>query len=518
MSDPIYNNDPLFGSNLLKTSCPSRSDIRGDMQDETRKGVLETSTYKKPPNCDDKHFTKDIDNSVKGCCVVEAANMTCDDYLTADIKNSTNFKSGDYDIGIDFYATAIDTSGRQICHSVPIRKRVVNIREFIYTILISLVYILLAAYFGSCYEFWFKYGAGGNGNECLKFKNNCKVDMSPIDHAFPDKGTKYPYFTCDPRATSSNELFHNFLKFGVFEIQSKDTNQDYGTKIVRVFQVIVKSFVLNFFYTLLFSRKSLNFILKSLSVFYKDLSHTAKNILFLFISGIAFYVIAKYTNNPQINSGIIFVFYGLAFVVIVTTLFTFFTTNLYFAWKPNELGRFFPDELNMPEYFSLVNDNNFFPIWINLHKPIVISPTPPLSMQNRIMLPTPPTYTTDPAHKNPFIWLQRIHYGYVVLNITIFIVLLCALIVSFGTGFVGALFGLFYMIFHLTWNIFGLPWYYRKECCYTIIKDHSELLILLFCSSIVLSATQHLNSTSTGLISAIVGVIILYKLVKNIKE
>lgn len=483
MSDPIFNDDPLFGSNLLKTSCPSRSDICGNLLNKPRKGVLATSTYISPPTCNDTHFSNDIDKSENGCCVA-AANMTCDNYLTDEIKNSTNFKGSDYDIGIDFY-DAIDVSGKKICHSTPLRKRVVNITEFIYTILISTGVILLTAYVGSCYEYWFKYGTGGIDNECFKFENNCGVKISPIDYAFPDKRDEYPYNYCDPKSESSDEFFLYFLKIGVAESNPIEDDDDiFFTRISKAFDAFGKSFALNFFYTVLFSRKSLNSILKRLSLSYKDWSQPFKNFIFLFISGIGFYLIATFTNNPQINSGIIFVFYGLALVVIFTTLCAFFLTNTSLAWTPDAYNtKFFPDEATtkLPDHYALVNKNIFYKMR-GIGGPF-----------NHI--------TVERAFK----------------NLMIFIVLFCVLSISSVFGFVGALVGLCYMIIDLIFSIFIRPWFYKKECCFTIIKDHSELLILLFCFSIVLSAIQNLNSTSTGLISAIVGVIILYKLVKNIK-
>jgi hypothetical protein len=71
--------------------------------------------------------------------------------------------------------------------------------------------------------------------------------------------------------------------------------------------------------------------------------------------------------------------------------------------------------------------------------------------------------------------------------------------------------GTLYMIFSLVYNIFAVP-LSNIEAFLTIIKDHGELLTILFCISVLLSSLDSLDSTTSGIIGGLVGLIILYKI------
>ena len=148
---PIFNDDPIFGNKLKKTSCPAKSDICCNLSGTS---VLDNFVI---PKCNDVSFKFSLnqDESPSGCCVVESSNNTCDTY----IPDSPDVTSEDYDMGIQFL-DANNLNPRKICHSAPIRKRVIKLQDFFVIILISAAIILLTAIFGSCYEFWLKYGHG----------------------------------------------------------------------------------------------------------------------------------------------------------------------------------------------------------------------------------------------------------------------------------------------------------------------------------------------------------------------
>jgi hypothetical protein len=94
LSYPIFNDDPIFGNKLIKTSCPAKSDICGNLSGTS---VLDTFVI---PKCNDLNFkfSLDPDQSPNGCCVVDTSNDTCETYIT----DSPKFSGDDYDIGIQF--------------------------------------------------------------------------------------------------------------------------------------------------------------------------------------------------------------------------------------------------------------------------------------------------------------------------------------------------------------------------------------------------------------------------------
>jgi hypothetical protein len=481
-NDPIYSDNPQFGT-LLKTYCPSRSDICGNLD---TKGIIQNSSNT-IPLCKAVDFSTELDNMRSGCCVVETPDKTCKDYLT-NIENSTNSTGAEYDIGIDLY----DGSGlnpRSICHSAPIRKRNVMMKDFFITILISAGYIILSAFIGSCYEFWFKYGHGEATaqGECFNFKRNCgNYNISPIDYAFPSRVNDYPYTECGA------DIDTNDTKYEIYTLLRKSNMKTVdGNKFSKVAFSIIKAFTLNFVYTLIFSRIAINYILKICSTTFRTKIITSpimNNIVFLILSGIAFTIIANYTGNQQISSGVIFIIYILVLIVLVGMGFTLFATvfpSIGLYWNPKWWS-----SLNLLSGYELFNGV--------------------FELPDKLKLGDGDGW--DQSWKF-MVWL----FG-IFLYIILFILAAIALIFSFSTGFIGALMGAFYMIINILYYIFIFPLLHKKECFFSIIKDHSQLLIILFCISIVLSSVKHLNSTTSGVISGIVGIIILYKIIKNISS
>ena len=84
-------------------------------------------------------------------------------------------------------------------------------------------------------------------------------------------------------------------------------------------------------------------------------------------------------------------------------------------------------------------------------------------------------------------------------------------LICLGTGLVGSLFGTLYMILSLIFNIFYIP-ASNISCIFSIIKDHSDLLTILFCISVVLASVDTFDSTTSGTLGGLVGLLILYKI------
>ena len=467
---PIFNDDPIFGNKLKKTSCPAKSDICGNLRGTS---VLDNFVI---PTCNDVSFKFSLnqDESPSGCCVVESSNNTCDTY----IPDSPDVTSEDYDMGIQFL-DANNLNPRKICHSAPIRKRVIKLQDFFVIILISAAIILLTAIFGSCYEFWLKYGHGEDTSDGCKFnyKNICKgTTISPINYAFPAVINDYPYKSCEGK-----ELEFPYSSISYFNITDEKTDH-FGYKFLKICGSPMKAFSLNFLYTLVFSRKFLNYILLTLSRGYKNIkSPFIKNIIFLFLTGIAFNVIAKYTGIQQLNSGTSFILYILMMVIVFASIFATFITTFILYWFPEHYNNY-----DKPDSSPILTKN--FGLFNNV------------LYESRDESPDKSTVVVN-----------------IVKNVCLVLLAIIPFFICLVTGYLGSIIGTLYMMFSLVYNIFAIP-LSNIKCFLSIIKDHGELLTILFCISVLLSSIDSFDSTTSGIIGGLVGLIILYKIYTNMSK
>jgi hypothetical protein len=473
---PIFNDDPIFGNKLKKTSCPAKSDICGNLRGTS---VLDNFVI---PTCNDVSFKFSLnqDESPSGCCVVESSNNTCDTY----IPDSPDVTSEDYDMGIQFL-DANNLNPRKICHSAPIRKRVIKLQDFLVIILISAAIILLTAIFGSCYEFWLKYGHGESTKDGYKFnyQNICKQDtISPINYAFPAVINDYPYKSCNGK-----ELEFPYSSISYFNITDEKTDH-FGYKFLKICGSPMKAFSLNFLYTLVFSRKFLNYILLTLSRSYKNIeSSFIKNIIFLFLTGIAFSVIAKYTGIQQLNSGTSFILYILMMVIVFASIFATFITTFILYW--------------FPEHYNNYDKSDSSPIL-----------TKNFGLFNNVLYENRDESSDKSTASDKSTVVVNI-----IKNVCLVLLAIIPFFICLVTGYLGSIIGTLYMMFSMVYNIFAIP-LSNIKCFLSIIKDHGELLTILFCISVLLSSIDSFNSTTSGIIGGLVGLIILYKIYTNMTK
>ena len=482
---PIFDDDPLFGTKLKKTSCPSKSDICGNLPGTS---VLDSFAIPKCNNINFK-FSLSPEDSPSGCCVVDTSNDTCGTY----IPESATFDEEDYNIGIQF----LDAAGlnpRQICHSAPIRERVIKLKDFFIIIVTSALIILSTAIIGACYEFWLKYG---NGKEfaCSNFTyKKCESVISPIQYAFPSSLLGYPYTkSCD----GNTQLEFPYFVVTYFNLRPSTENNHESVikKIFKIFGLPVKAFCLNFLYTLVFSRKFISYVLETLSNAYQKISTgspVVRNIIFLFLTGMLFNVIAHITKIQSLNGGPGFVLYILSLVIMCATIFTLFLTNFILYWSPSEYYNYDRNAMTPSDTKDTLLNKNFGLIG-NVFYPL----------RN-----PPPANETSKGAFNPLNLLKNIG-----LALLIFIPVSIAL----TAGMVGSMVGLLYMILSLMFNIYYIP-LSNTTCFLNLIKDHGDLLTILFCISIIVSSVNSFNSTTSGIIGGLVGVIILYKIYKALNK
>jgi hypothetical protein len=471
MAPPIYNNDPLFGSTLAKTSCPARRDISSNIGGGTGRGLVSTYVI---PQCTNEHefeFTSNPEESTYGCCVVDSSYNRCIDNIPED-RRMPGGDGGDYDISINLY-DANGANPRKICHSAPIRKRTIKLEEFFKSIGISTGAIIGVSIIGACYEFWLKHGDSDvNASKCNRLTyrdSHVSIVDTPIDYSFPTDANVWPY-----RNSRGGSLIwpYTMLQFG--------KEDDTSSKWFILLKAIYKAFQLNWLLMILFSRRFISWVLKSLSTSYKRIEnrYLLQNLVFLFLTGIIFYVIAKSTGNTKWNIGMGSIFYILLLCVVFAMVIVLVVTNCLLYWTSSGYNNFIGNETG-------------------------------IVMQAEHTLINKALYPRADANKW---WLTKENFWRFVSNIGLFIWGLITILIAVCVGFIGAIFGLCYMVCSLFGNLFFVPIIWKYECLFTIIKDHSELLIILFCLSIILSSAQNLNSTTTIVIALLVGIIILYKM------
>ena len=470
MATPIYNNDPLFGSTLAKTSCPARRDISSNIGGGTGRGLVSTYVIPECTNDLEFQFTSNPEESTYGCCVAAPSKPKCID----NIPEEQQMPGGDYDIGINLYDAA-GNNPRKICHSAPIRNRTIKLEEFFKSIGISTGAIIGVAIIGACYEFWLKHGNSEEDTKCDKIENKIGNRKTLIDFSFPIDGHTYPYTTTDTGDDDNSFMW----PYSLLEFDDKDQSSKKG----RLLKAIYKAFQLNWLLMILFSRKFISLALQSLSKSYKRIEHHSllKNLVFLFLTGIIFYVIAKSTGNTNWNIGIGSIFYVLLLCVVFSMVTVLCVTNILLYWSSSWYNDYIGTKIGlaMEERHTLIN-NAFFKI-------------------ERISGEKIQAYLVRNALE-------------ILYNFGLCIWALITIPGALCTGFIGAIVGLCYMVCSLFGNLFFVPIIWKYECLFTIIKDHSELLIILFCLSIILSSAQNLNSTTTIVIALLVGIIVLYKM------
>ena len=465
MNRPIFNDNPIFGNKLKRTSCPGKSDICGNVQ-----GVLPTHII---PKCNDLNFQFSLDpeEAPSGCCVVETPDNTCKTY----VPESADLNGDSYDIGINFF----DENGknpRKICHSAPIRKRVMKIPQFLYSSLLSIALVIVAVCLGACYEFWFKYGIINNGNSgcgTFKYVDDCNNELGAIDYAFPSKLNDYPYKPCD----GAKELDFPYNLFN-YSDQVYNAELDFGTRFSKIFSAIGKAFSLNLLYTVFFSRLCISSILTTLSARYQKMGDSAwgfKNIVFLLLTGILFGVLAKYVKIKELNYGPGLLIYLLLMLLVFAMFATMFLTNFFLYWGPKYYN----------EMFKESKISNGYTLYANVL-----------------------------YHIRPFGFKSIVN---ILLNIILILFILISYSFCFTTGFLGSIMGLVWMIASLIYNIFVIP-ILNIGCFLSVISDHTWLITIMLCISVALSSRGNLPPTITGILGGLVALLILLLTYQNISK
>ena len=502
---PIYSGDSIFGK-LKKTqgTCPAKTDICNNLPN----GIFVVENSVSLPRCSAASFkfTENKDESPSGCCVVDTSNDSCDSV----IGNKTNIKIDGkfYDMGIDL-TNSRGQNQRSICHSAPIRKRTLVISDFITIILASAVILILTAVVGGCYEFMLKYG---ECKDCIYYKSTCanRKRLSIIDYMFPSVVCNYPYQECNKGSSNSTSLtgggpersgfvstYAEYTANGtkcitLHEVEEQKTKPfpynliDYANTNIKseFMRIPLRAFALFFLYTALFSRMLLSNVLKKCSIKYQQVvkhNPVLSNIMFLFLTGILFNIIANYTGIKALHGANGYILYFLIVLLTIAYSLTCAGTMMLLWWYPSLVFEKYYIQCNIPRsYYKLVNIRKMF-------------------------------YSlTD---KKRALWKRIIFVAVDILNlIPIFIMLMLSLCI----GLFSSTLAFLYMVLTLLINMFYIPLSNTVEFL-DIIKSHGNLLTILFCVTVLMASINKMNAITTGILGGLMGFIILYTLIRKVK-
>ena len=509
---PIYSGDSIFGK-LKKTqgTCPAKTDICNNLPN----GFFVIENSVSLPRCSAASFkftdNKD-DESPSGCCVVDTSNDSCD----SAIGNKTNIKIDGkfYDMGIDL----TDMSGqnqRSICHSAPIRKRTLVITDFITIILASAVILILTAVVGGCYEFMLKYG---ECKDCIYYKSTCanRKRLSIIDYMFPSVVCNYPYQECNKSTSTSTstggatsltgggpersgfistyaEYTANGTKcITLHDVEAKNIKPfpynliDYANTDIKseFMRIPLRAFALFFLYTALFSRMLLSNVLKKCSIKYQQVvkhNPVLSNIMFLFLTGILFNIIANYTGIKALHGANGYILYFLIVLLTIAYSLTCAYTMLILWWYPSLVFEKYYIQCNIPRsYYKLVDIRKMFYSLTDKKR----------SLGSRIL--------------------------FIIIDILLLIPLIIVAMLSLCIGLFSSTLAFLYMVLTLLINMFYIPLSNTVEFL-DIIKSHGNLLTILFCVTVLMASINKMNAVTTGILGALMAFIILYTLIRKVK-
>jgi hypothetical protein len=505
---PIYSGDSIFGK-LKKTqgTCPAKTDICNNFANSNY--VIDGTVLLPKCNAPTFSFTENKEESPNGCCVVDTSNDTCDSMLES--KGITNIAGKYYDIGIDI----TDASGenqRSICHSAPIRQRTLVITDFITIIIASAVILILTAIVGGCYEFILKYG---ECKDCIYYKSTCanRKRLSVIDYMFPSVVCNYPYQECNkgtgtgtgestltgggPEKSGFISTYAEYTANGtkcitLHEVESKQTKPfpynliDYANDSIKLelIRIPIRAFALFFLYTALFTRQILSYILKKCSIKYQQVvKHNAliSNIMFLFLTGILFNIIAKYTGISGLHGANGYIIYFLIMVSSIMFSLSCVAAMFVLWWYPSLVFEKYYIQCNIPRnYYRMVNIRKMFFSLTDKKR----------SLGKRIL--------------------------FIIIDILLILPLIIVAMFSLSLGVFGSASAFIYLVLSLIFNMFYIPLSNTVEFL-DIIKSHGNLLTILFCVTVLVASINKMNSITSGILGGLMAFIILYTLIRKSK-
>tara|TARA_Y100000741_G_scaffold360867_1_gene343846 strand:- start:4299 stop:5789 length:1491 start_codon:yes stop_codon:yes gene_type:complete len=372
--------------------------------------------------------------------------------------------------------------------------------KFFKLIGVSILTLLVTATIGTCYEFWLRYG---DAKKCIYYKSNCdgRTEISLVDYMFPKDISTYPYQKCSKAKTTqrggskTTGIISNFPEYE--SLGAKCINLDYDTTIFsekpfpyniadyaidytnsETIKVLAKTISFYFLFTVWTIRQVKNFIFRKLSSSYQkgvENNPILGNLCFLLLTGLIFPIIAYFTSNSSFGFGPFFIVVALVSLISIISSFGPIIGLFHTCFSPKYL-------YNYPNI-----DENYYRI---------------ISLE---------------SFKKLIFYKDKDNVINVVKAIFFVIPVIILYLFSIGLGsIISALAGLF-MSLSVFFKLFLIPLTNPLECL-SILKSHGDLLTILFCMGIIGSAANSLDPTTTGIMSMVLGIIIIFKILNGIKS
>lgn len=493
MAYPLYSND-LIDHDIIDTSfCPK---VENKLHLISGTNVIDTS------NIQDQiiGITDVNSDTATGCYIVPDTNgIKC-----------PNNKS----MGLKYL---INDVCYNICHVDNVQQIYTffddpnKLSKFFKLVFATIFTLIITAVIGTCYEFWLRYG-DNEILDCMSYKSNCKnigknEEISIVDYVFPKNICYYPYQDCKSSSSGGK------MKGGDGKIHSKYNDSECRTKKrvydgassdkafpyniadfaeenigSEILKLPIKAFSFYFLFTVLLSRYLINMILSNISKIYnKNINpgSISNNIVFLLLTGLFFPIIAYITKNNSLSYGVgswLMPFFSIISVCgLIGPLFALIITCMpeKLLEKYTETCKYGVDS----KYYGLLSLNN-------LYNTLIFIPQDESIVSKTI------------AYLKSFLFILFIGLPIIILQ--------------FILAGAGNIIATIYMNFSFILNFFAIPLSNPLEF-FNIIKNHGDLLTILFCIGVVGSSGASFSKTTTGIMGLLLAGIIFYKIAMSSK-
>lgn len=463
-------------------------------------------SFAQVPRCSENNFFTSEDS--EGCCIMQGEN---EEYKDHNMGYKYLFKDENGDTSYNIY------------HKQPVQTLFSflddpnKITKFFKLIFASSLLLMLLAILGSCYEFWLRYG---NSIDCLYYIGKCKNigdesksgeagKVNLIDYVFPDSITYYPYQKCESnRQSGGNKQKGGGLMDSLDEKQREGFHSNY-ISYKKINGNTAKCITLNNddFNT---SGRPFPYNIADFDIESKGIKIILKFICFLFLFPVLItriilnkclsYISSGYQNNVRNNviiSNIIFALFigaiplnlgGITLLSGIVSLIGIITPTI------GAVGALililFPERIK--DFKRALENYNDGEVSTDYYKVL------------KLFEPDGYFYTISNV-----IGLKEKVKKFVVNVLSIIPFIIC-ISIGVGLGSISNLLATIYMTLSTIFNFFYIPFQNSLELL-DILKDHSSLLTILLCLTVVASSSFALDGTTTSIMSSLVAILILYK-------
>ncbi len=571
MTEPIFFTD-TDSNNDNNNFCPVKDYTKFDTK--TKIYNYSDVSYDEVLNCNDIKNNEDYED-YNGCCIIKDTdpNIKCETYFGSD-SHDLGMKYSFPEFEDINYSVCHSKPMRDISFGFG-PNQIVN---FFQLLLVAIVFFIIMVIITCCYEFWLKYSYFTERfyfqSNCKNFglsKEGKKNMFSLADYMFPNKLSFYPYKLCDNKdnltggkkmkgGKNNNTFFSNYDEYSnrgakCITIENENLSEkvfpyniaDYAHTNFEnnsILAMVLKSFSFYFLITVLFTRKVLHSVFSGISEKYnKNFCEKPilNNIIFLFIflTNISGVLLSINTNN---------------YYYLLINLFTFIIAIIVFFANPGfstiysfisliNFDKIFTSYEEKDSYYKIYDlskfYSNFYSEEILKNYPILILllinilailfffllfyQVIPNKMEhgyflliNLITALFYLYYKYDNIYNLLYpIWIYVIDLCNLITDIFIAVFIIIGLILTIGTGIISSTFACIYMILSLLFNLFYIPLSNITDF-FDILREHSNLLTVLFCMTIIGSSSLALDRNTTYIMGFILATMILIKSAKHV--